>query len=625
MSLFSTTYDVIVVGGGHAGSEAAAASANMGAHTLLITMSLQNIAQMSCNPAMGGIAKGQIVREIDALGGYSAIVTDKTAIQFKMLNKSKGPAMWSPRAQSDRMRFAEEWRNMLERTENLDFYQDSVNGLLFDGDTIVGVKTALGLHIKAKSVILTAGTFLNGLIHIGEKTFGGGRAGESASTGITEDLVAKGFESGRMKTGTPPRVDARSLDFSKMTEQPGDENPQKFSYLPTTKPLAHQRSCYLTYTNPEVHDLLREGFDRSPMFNGRIQSIGPRYCPSVEDKIDRFASKERHQMFIEPEGWNTVEIYVNGFSTSLPEDIQDKAIRSVAGFENVKFLRYGYAIEYDYFPPTQLMHTLETKKIQGLYCAGQINGTTGYEEAAAQGLMAGVNAALKLQGKAPFILKRNEAYIGVLIDDLITKGTDEPYRMFTSRAEYRTLLRQDNADLRLTPRGFEIGLASQERMDRVLLKQEKTSALLDFLQKFSVQKEVMNPVLEVKNLALVSQSMKLFKIASRPQLSFSDLLVIPELVAFISDHNIDEEVIEQVEIYLKYSGYIQKEKNNADKLNRLEKVSIPANFDYNKVQSISFEAREKLKTIQPISISQASRISGVSPSDISVLLVHMGR
>ncbi len=625
MSLFSTTYDVIVVGGGHAGSEAAAASANMGAHTLLITMSLQNIAQMSCNPAMGGIAKGQIVREIDALGGYSAIVTDKTAIQFKMLNKSKGPAMWSPRAQSDRMRFAEEWRNMLENTDNLDFYQDSVNGLLFDGDTIIGVKTALGLEIKARSVILTAGTFLNGLIHIGEKTFGGGRAGESASTGITEDLVAKGFESGRMKTGTPPRVDARSLDFSKMTEQPGDENPQKFSYLPSTKPLTKQRSCYLTYTNPEVHDLLREGFDRSPMFNGRIQSIGPRYCPSVEDKIDRFASKERHQMFIEPEGWNTVEIYVNGFSTSLPEDIQDKAIRSVAGFEKVKFLRYGYAIEYDYFPPTQLMHTLETKKIQGLYCAGQINGTTGYEEAAAQGLMAGVNAALKLQGKAPFILKRNEAYIGVLIDDLITKGTDEPYRMFTSRAEYRTLLRQDNADLRLTPRGYEIGLASQERMNRVTMKQEKTSLLLDFLHKFSVKKEVMNPVLEAKNLALVSQSMKLFKIASRPQLAFIDLLIIPELVAFISEHQIDDDVIEQVEIYLKYSGYIEKEKNNADKLNRLENVSIPMNFDYNKVQSISYEAREKLKTVQPISISQASRISGVSPSDISVLLVHMGR
>ena len=625
MSLFSTTYDVIVVGGGHAGSEAAAASANMGAHTLLITMSLQNIAQMSCNPAMGGIAKGQIVREIDALGGYSAIVTDKTAIQFKMLNKSKGPAMWSPRAQSDRMRFAEEWRNMLEKTDNLDFYQDSVNGLLFDDDKIVGVKTALGLEIKAKSVILTAGTFLNGLIHIGEKTFGGGRAGESASTGITEDLVAKGFESGRMKTGTPPRVDARSLDFSKMTEQPGDENPQKFSYSPTTKPLTKQRSCYLTYTNPKVHELLKEGFDRSPMFNGRIQSIGPRYCPSVEDKIDRFASKDRHQMFIEPEGWNTVEIYVNGFSTSLPEDIQDKAIRAVEGFENVKFLRYGYAIEYDYFPPTQLMHTLETKMIKGLYFAGQINGTTGYEEAGSQGLMAGINAALKIQNKEPFILKRNEAYIGVLIDDLITKGTDEPYRMFTSRAEYRTLLRQDNADLRLTPRSYEIGLASQDRMDRVLVKKEKTALLIDFLYKFSVKKDVINPVLESKGLALVSQSMKLFKIATRPQLDFSDLLVIKELVAFISDNNMEPDVIEQAEIHLKYSGYIEKEKNNADKLNRLENVSIPSIFDYSKVQSISFEAREKLTKIKPTSISQASRISGVKPSDISVLLVYMGR
>jgi len=625
MSFFSTTYDVIVVGGGHAGSEAAAASANMGAHTLLITMSLQNIAQMSCNPAMGGIAKGQIVREIDALGGYSAIVTDKTAIQFKMLNKSKGPAMWSPRAQSDRMRFAEEWRNMLEHTDNLDFYQDSVNGLLFDGDTIIGVKTALGLEIKAKSVILTAGTFLNGLIHIGDKTFGGGRAGESASTGITEDLVAKGFESGRMKTGTPPRVDARSLDFSKMTEQPGDENPQKFSYSPTTKPLTKQRSCYLTYTNPEVHKLLREGFDRSPMFNGRIQSIGPRYCPSVEDKIDRFASKERHQMFIEPEGWNTVEIYVNGFSTSLPEDIQDKAIRLVAGFENVKFLRYGYAIEYDYFPPTQLTHTLETKMIKGLYFAGQINGTTGYEEAGSQGLMAGINAALKIQNKEPFILKRNEAYIGVLIDDLITKGTDEPYRMFTSRAEYRTLLRQDNADLRLTPRSYEIGLASQDRMDRVIVKKEKTALLVDFLNKFSVKKEIINPVLESKNLALVSQSMKLFKIATRPQLSFNDLLVIPELKAFVSENNMEPDVIEQAEIHLKYSGYIEKEKNNADKLNRLESVSIPSNFEYDKLQSISFEAREKLNMIKPTSISQASRISGVTPSDISVLLVYMGR
>ncbi len=625
MSLFSTTYDVIVVGGGHAGSEAAAASANMGVHTLLITMSLQNIAQMSCNPAMGGIAKGQIVREIDALGGYSAIVTDKTAIQFKMLNKSKGPAMWSPRAQSDRMRFAEEWRNMLEKTDNLDFYQDSVNGLLFDGDKIVGVKTALGLEIKAKSVILTAGTFLNGLIHIGEKTFGGGRAGESASTGITEDLVAKGFESGRMKTGTPPRVDARSLDFSKMTEQPGDENPQKFSYSPVTKPLTKQRSCYLTYTNPEVHELLKEGFDRSPMFNGRIQSIGPRYCPSVEDKIDRFASKERHQMFIEPEGWNTVEIYVNGFSTSLPEDIQDKAIRAVEGFENVKFLRYGYAIEYDYFPPTQLTHTLETKMIKGLYFAGQINGTTGYEEAGSQGLMAGINAALKIQKKAPFILKRNEAYIGVLIDDLITKGTDEPYRMFTSRAEYRTLLRQDNADLRLTPRSYEIGLASQDRMDRVIEKKEKTALLITFLNTFSVKKELINPVLEGKGLALVSQSMKLFKIATRPQLNFDDLLVIPELKAFISENTMEPDVIEQAEIHLKYSGYIEKEKNNADKLNRLENVSIPSNFDYSKLQSISFEAREKLNKVKPVSISQASRISGVTPSDISVLLVYMGR
>jgi len=625
MSLFSTTYDVIVVGGGHAGSEAAAASANMGVHTLLITMSLQNIAQMSCNPAMGGIAKGQIVREIDALGGYSAIVTDKTAIQFKMLNKSKGPAMWSPRAQSDRMRFAEEWRNMLEKTDNLDFYQDSVNGLLFEGDKIIGVKTALGLEIKAKSVILTAGTFLNGLIHIGEKTFGGGRAGESASTGITEDLVAKGFESGRMKTGTPPRVDARSLDFSKMTEQPGDENPQKFSYSPTTKPLTKQRSCYLTYKNPEVHELLREGFDRSPMFNGRIQSIGPRYCPSVEDKIDRFASKDRHQMFIEPEGWNTVEIYVNGFSTSLPEDIQDKAIRSVEGFENVKFLRYGYAIEYDYFPPTQLTHTLETKMIKGLYFAGQINGTTGYEEAGSQGLMAGINAALKIQEKEPFILKRSEAYIGVLIDDLITKGTDEPYRMFTSRAEYRTLLRQDNADLRLTPRSFEIGLASQERMDRVIEKKDKTALLIDFINKLSVKKEVINPILESKGLSLVSQSMKLFKIATRPQLSFDDLLLIPALEDFISENKMEADVIEQAGIHLKYSGYIEKEKNNADKLNRLENVSIPSSFDYSKVQSISFEAREKLNKIKPTSISQASRISGVKPSDISVLLVYMGR
>ncbi|WP_299156265.1 tRNA uridine-5-carboxymethylaminomethyl(34) synthesis enzyme MnmG [uncultured Tenacibaculum sp.] len=625
MSLFNTTYDVIVVGGGHAGSEAAAASANMGAHTLLITMNLQNIAQMSCNPAMGGIAKGQIVREIDALGGYSAIVTDKTAIQFKMLNKSKGPAMWSPRAQSDRMQFAECWRNMLEQTDNLDFYQDSVNGLIFEGDKITGVKTVLGLNIKAKTVIVTAGTFLNGLIHIGEKTFGGGRAGEGSSTGITEDLISKGFESGRMKTGTPPRVDARSLDFSKMTEQPGDDNPEKFSYLPITNKLTKQRSCYLTYTNPKVHDLLKEGFDRSPMFNGRIKSTGPRYCPSVEDKINRFAEKERHQIFVEPEGWNTVEIYVNGFSTSLPEDIQDKAIRAIKGFENVKFLRYGYAIEYDYFPPTQLKHNLETKLIENLFFAGQINGTTGYEEAAAQGLMAGVNAALKTQNKEPFILKRSEAYIAVLIDDLITKGTEEPYRMFTSRAEYRTLLRQDNADLRLTEKAFELGLASQERMDRVEEKRRKTKELISFIEKLSVKKEEVNPILENKGLTTVNQSMKLFKIAARPQLSIIDFKSINKLEQYFTENNIDNEIIEQVEIHLKYSGYIEKERNNADKLNRLENVPIPSKFDYSKVKSLSFEAREKLSKIQPTSISQASRISGVSPSDISVLLVYMGR
>lgn len=625
MSLFSRTYDVIVVGGGHAGSEAAAAAANMGAHTLLITMNLQNIAQMSCNPAMGGIAKGQIIREIDALGGYSGIVTDKTAIQFKMLNKSKGPAMWSPRAQSDRMQFAECWRTMLEQTENVDFYQDSVNGLVFDGNKIIGVKTTLGLEINAKTVIITAGTFLNGLIHIGDKSFGGGRAGEGASKGITEDLVAKGFEAGRMKTGTPPRVDGRSLDYSKMIEQPGDEFTEKFSYLPTTSALKNQRSCWLTYTNLEVHNLLREGFDRSPMFNGRIQSSGPRYCPSVEDKVDRFATKERHQIFVEPEGWSTIEMYVNGFSTSLPEDVQDKAIRAVAGFENVKFLRYGYAIEYDFFQPTQLKHSLETKLIENLFFAGQINGTTGYEEAAAQGLMAGVNAALKVQGKEPFTLKRDEAYIAVLIDDLITKGTEEPYRMFTSRAEYRTLLRQDNADLRLTPKGFELGLASQKRMDRVLEKQRKTDLLIQFLEKTSVKKEEINPILEAKNLALINQSMKLFKIAARPQLDFSDFKSVEKLNTFLIENEIDKEIIEQAEIHLKYSGYINKEKNNADKLNRLENVKIPASFNYQKLQSLSFEAREKLTKIQPTSISQASRISGVSPSDISVLLVYMGR
>ncbi len=625
MSLFDNKYDVIVIGGGHAGSEAAASAANLGAKTLLITMSLQNIAQMSCNPAMGGIAKGQIIREIDALGGYSGIITDKTAIQFKMLNKSKGPAMWSPRAQSDRMRFAEEWRTTLEQIDNLDLFQDSVNGLLFEGDKIIGVKTLLGLNIKSKTVIVTAGTFLNGKIHIGNKTFGGGRAGEGASTGITEDLVLKGFISGRMKTGTPPRVDAKSLDFSKMIEQPGDQNPTKFSYSNITKPLTNQLSCYMTYTSNEVHNILREGFEESPMFTGRIQGVGPRYCPSIEDKIDRFASKERHQLFIEPEGWNTTEIYVNGFSTSLSYEIQYKSLRKVSGFENVKFLRFGYAIEYDYFPPTQLKLSLETKLIENLFFAGQINGTTGYEEAAAQGLMAGINAALKTQNKVPFILKRNEAYIGVLIDDLITKGTDEPYRMFTSRAEYRTLLRQDNADLRLTPKAYQLGLVSQQRMDRVIEKQTKTDLFVDFLIKTSIKPEDVNPVLESKNSALVSQSMKMFKIAARPQLDFNDVRKFPKVEQFIKDNNIDNEVIEQTEIHVKYSGYIEKEKNSADKLQRLESIKIPINFDYYKIKSISFEAREKLSKIQPASISQASRISGVSPSDISVLLVYMGR
>jgi tRNA uridine 5-carboxymethylaminomethyl modification enzyme len=625
MSLFESTYDVLVVGGGHAGSEAAAAAANLGSKTLLITMSLQNIAQMSCNPAMGGIAKGQIVREIDAMGGYSGIVSDRSAIQFKMLNKSKGPAMWSPRVQSDRMRFAEEWRMLLEQTPNLDFYQDMVNQLIIEGDKVVGVKTSLGTSIYAKSVILTAGTFLNGLIHIGDKNFGGGRAGEKASTGITEHLVKLGFESGRMKTGTPPRVDGRSLDFSKMIEQPGDAEPEKFSYSNQTQPLKKQRSCHMTYTSQEVHDLLREGFDRSPMFNGRIQSIGPRYCPSIEDKIDRFATKDRHQMFIEPEGWNTVEIYVNGFSTSLPEDVQAKALRKVEGFKNVKFFRFGYAIEYDYFPPTQLRHTLETKLVDNLYFAGQINGTTGYEEAASQGLMAGINAALKVQEKEPFILKRNEAYIGVLIDDLITKGTEEPYRMFTSRAEYRTLLRQDNADLRLTPMSFNIGLASKERLNRVIEKQEKTDLFVSFLKETSVDPKAINTILESKDSAVISQSMKMFKIAARPQLDFDDVRQFPKVNDFIIDNELDNEIIEQTEIHVKYAGYIEKEKNNADKLNRLENVLIPNNFNYDKVKSLSYEAREKLTNIQPTTISQASRISGVTPSDVSVLLVYMGR
>ncbi|NQX78485.1 tRNA uridine-5-carboxymethylaminomethyl(34) synthesis enzyme MnmG [Gilvibacter sp.] len=623
--MFAESYDVIVVGAGHAGSEAAAAAANMGSKTLLITMNLQNIAQMSCNPAMGGIAKGQIVREIDALGGYSGIVSDKTAIQFKMLNKSKGPAMWSPRVQSDRMLFAAEWRVLLEQTPNLDFYQEMVSGLIIEGDRIAGVKTSLGIEVRAKAVVLTNGTFLNGLIHIGEKQFGGGRAGERAATGITKELVDLGFDAGRMKTGTPPRVDGRSLDFSKMSEQPGDSNPAKFSYLPEIKPLTEQRSCHMTYTSNLVHDLLREGFDRSPMFNGRIKSIGPRYCPSIEDKIHRFADKDRHQLFVEPEGWYTVEYYVNGFSTSLPEEVQFKALRSVAGFENVKFFRPGYAIEYDYFPPTQLKHTLETKLVSGLFFAGQINGTTGYEEAGSQGLMAGINAHLKVHEKDPFILKRSEAYIGVLIDDLITKGTEEPYRMFTSRAEYRTLLRQDNADFRLTPRSHEIGLASKERLQNMEQKQEASDNFIHFFKSTSVSPELANPILESKDSALVKQSDKMVRMFSRPGITMEDMKKIPAVFDYIHDHKLTDEVLEQTEIQVKYAGYIEKEKNNADKLNRLEGITIPENFDYSKLKSLSFEAKEKLSSIRPATISQASRISGVSPNDISVLLVYMGR
>ncbi len=619
------TYDVIVVGAGHAGCEAAAAAANMGCSTLLVTMSLQNIAQMSCNPAMGGIAKGQIVREIDALGGYSGIVSDKTAIQFKMLNKSKGPAMWSPRVQSDRMRFSEEWRLMLERTPNLDFYQEMVKGLIINNGKIEGIKTSLGIEIKAKTVVLTNGTFLNGLIHIGDKQFGGGRAGESAAYGITEDLVNVGFESGRMKTGTPPRVDGRSLDYSKMREEPGDAVPDKFSYSNETKPLTHQRLCHMTYTSLEVHDILREGFDRSPMFNGRIKSLGPRYCPSIEDKINRFADKERHQLFIEPEGWNTVEVYVNGFSTSLPEDIQFKALRSVEGFENVKFFRPGYAIEYDYFPPTQLKHTLETKLVEGLYFAGQINGTTGYEEAASQGLMAGINAALKVKEQEPLILRRDEAYIGVLIDDLITKGTEEPYRMFTSRAEYRTLLRQDNADYRLTPKSFEIGLASEKRLRRMEEKFSRSEAMVNFFKETSLTPDEANPILMEKESSPMSQSDKMFKVFSRPQIELEDIVRFEKVQNYIKEHNLDKEEIEQAEIQVKYSGYIEKERNNAEKLIRLEDIKIPDHFDYDKIKSMSIEAKQKLSKIRPVTISQASRISGVSPSDISILLIHMGR
>lgn len=623
--MFGIEYDVIVVGGGHAGSEAAAAAANMGCKTLLATMNLQNIAQMSCNPAMGGIAKGQIVREIDALGGYSGIVSDKTAIQFRMLNRSKGPAVWSPRVQSDRMMFSAEWRHRLEQTQNLDFYQEMITGILTQGNKVTGIKTSTGIEFKAKTVILTNGTFLNGLIHIGENSYGGGRAGEKAAVGLTADLEKLGFESGRMKTGTPPRVDGRSLDFSKMEEQAGDEHPGKFSYSNETQPLSKQRSCYISYTSPDVHEALREGFDRSPMFNGRIKSTGPRYCPSIEDKIDRFASKDRHQIFAEPEGWNTIEYYVNGFSTSLPQDIQYKALCMIPGFENAKFFRPGYAIEYDYFPPTQLKHTLETKGVDGLFFAGQINGTTGYEEAACQGLMAGINAALKVQEKDPFILSRNEAYIGVLIDDLITKGTKEPYRMFTSRAEYRTLLRQDNADFRLTKKSYDLGLADQIRYDRMREKWDKSDAFIRFFEETSIEPEVVNPILEKHESSPVKQKDKMVKALKRPHIEMKDFLQVEPIKSYVEEHHLDTEVIEQTEIQIKYADYIRREKENADKLNRLEGLKIPQGFDYSKLASMSIEAKLKLKEIQPTTVSQASRVSGVRPSDISALLVHLGR
>ena len=623
--MFTTEYDVIVVGGGHAGAEAAAAAANMGASTLLITMNLQHIAQMSCNPAVGGIAKGQIVREIDALGGYMGIITDKTAIQFKMLNQSKGPAMWSPRAQSDRMRFSEAWRLQLESLPTLDFFQGMVNDLLIEKDKVVGVRTSLGITIKAKSVVLTNGTFLNGVMHIGMKQFGGGRAGEPAAYGITECLVQHGFEAGRMKTGTPPRVDARSLDFSKMIPQPGDEQPQKFSFSAETQPLAVQKDCYMTYTSERVHNILRTGFDRSPMFQGIIHGVGPRYCPSIEDKINRFADKDHHQLFVEPEGWHTVEMYVNGFSTSLPEEVQYAALSQVAGFEKVKFFRPGYAIEYDYFPPTQLKHTLETKLIENLYFAGQINGTTGYEEAAAQGLMAGVNAVLKIRERAPFVLKRDEAYIGVLIDDLITKGTEEPYRMFTSRAEYRTLLRQDNADRRLTPLGYEIGTVSEARYRAWEAKERKVSGFITYIKELSVTPEEVNPILEKYESSPMKQGDKLQKVLSRPNVTLADFEAIDRIAEYIKNNELTEEEKTCAEVEVKYAGYIEKERNNADKLNRLESVRIPDNFDYDKIVSLSFEGREKLKKIRPVTLSQASRISGVSPADISILLIYMGR
>ncbi|MAZ36088.1 MAG: tRNA uridine-5-carboxymethylaminomethyl(34) synthesis enzyme MnmG [Crocinitomicaceae bacterium] len=619
-------YDVIVVGAGHAGSEAAAAAANLGSKTLLITMDMGRIAQMSCNPAMGGVAKGQIVREIDALGGLSGIVSDKSAIQFRMLNLSKGPAMWSPRTQNDRLLFNIEWRNQLEKINNLDFWQDTATRILTEGDKVIGVETGMGIKVYSKTVILTSGTFLNGLIHIGDKNFGGGRAGEKASYGITECLNELGFESGRMKTGTPPRVDGRSLDYSKMEEQFGDEDVVSFSYLKPHK-LTKQRSCFITYTNPKVHELLKEGFDRSPMFNGKIDSIGPRYCPSVEEKINRFANKDRHQIFVEPEGWDTVEIYVNGFSTSLPEEVQLKALKAVPGFENVKMFRPGYAIEYDYFPPTQLTHTLETKTVKGLFFAGQINGTTGYEEAACQGLMAGINADAVAQGKDKFTLSRDEAYIGVLIDDLITKGTDEPYRMFTSRAEYRILLRQDNADIRLTPIGHKLGLAGDERVTLLNEKLKGTKEVLDYLKKTSAEPSIYNDYLLEVGTAELKQKVKLITLLSRPQMNLQPIIDrdngLKELITKYND--LQRDIQTQAEITIKYEGYISKEKEMADKMNKLDQYKVPGDIDYLKFSSLSMEARLKLTDIKPINLGQANRISGVSPADISVLMVYLNK
>ncbi|MDV7696659.1 tRNA uridine-5-carboxymethylaminomethyl(34) synthesis enzyme MnmG [Chryseobacterium soli] len=620
--MISEIYDVIVVGAGHAGCEAAAAAANLGSKTLLVTMNMQTIGQMSCNPAMGGIAKGQIVREIDAMGGYSGIIADKSAIQFKMLNLSKGPAMWSPRTQNDRMLFAEEWRMALENTPNLDFFQDMVKQLIIENGKAVGVITSLGIEIKAKSVVLTNGTFLNGLIHVGDKQLGGGRMGEPRAFGITEQLVSLGFEAGRMKTGTPPRVDGRSLDYSKMEEQKGDENPQKFSYLDTPK-LTKQLSCHIVYTNETVHDILREGFDRSPMFNGTIQSLGPRYCPSIEDKINRFAERTRHQLFVEPEGWRTVEIYVNGFSSSLPEDVQLKAMKHIPGFENVKVFRPGYAIEYDYFPPTQLKHTLETKLIENLYFAGQINGTTGYEEAAGQGLMAGINAHNKVHEKDEFILNRDEAYIGVLIDDLITKGTEEPYRMFTSRAEYRLLLRQDNADIRLTEKAYKLGLAKEERLVNVEAKVSQSQELESFLREFSLKPGMINPILESIDSNPVDQAYRAAQILTRPNMTLEKLEDVESIKEFTSQFK--DEVREQAQINIKYKGYIEKEKENVAKLTRLENIKIPEDFDYTNLSSLSTEAKQKMSKVRPKTIAQAGRISGVSPSDMNVLLVYLGR